>query len=320
MILVVGLSPAWQRTLVFEEIIPGKVNRANHVSETASGKGVNVARVASILGAEVTLLTVAGGMCGRLLTTQLMRQELKARVMTVKSETRICQTLLSRSTTTELVEEAGALSSAEVRDVVRAFRMLVREADLVVLTGTVPKGCGDNFYARLVDESTRRGVRVLIDTQQAQLRNALTRLPFLVKINRDELAAATRVDCTGRTSLLPALRKLMRHGPQWAVITDGPKNIHVSESPGIQTCTFTPPQVEAKNTIGSGDAMMAGIALGLLQGRSPPEAARLGAACGAANAMTAEPGYVRKTDVARLFLASARLSDNPPGRLCWTRN
>src|SRR5271154_5955016 len=155
MILIVGLSPAWQRTLVFEEIIPGKVNRATRVTETASGKGVNVARVASILGAEVKLLTVAGGNRGRLLKAQLKRQGLNVRVVPVKAETRICQTLLSIGPTTELVEEAGPLASGEVKELLRAFRPDVRKADLVVLTGTVPGGCGDDFYARLIDESAR---------------------------------------------------------------------------------------------------------------------------------------------------------------------
>src|SRR5207249_1617308 len=102
MILVVGLSPAWQRTLVFEDFIPGKVNRATRVSEMASGKGVNVARVASILGAPVRLLTVAGGTRGRLLKAQLAIQGLDARIVPVKAETRICQTLLTPKGTMEL--------------------------------------------------------------------------------------------------------------------------------------------------------------------------------------------------------------------------
>src|ERR1035441_8183088 len=99
MILVVGLSPAWQRTLEFDEIVPGKVNRAVRISETASGKGVNVTRVASILGADVKLLTVAGGQRGRLLKVQLKRQGLTTSVVPVKVETRICQTLLARNAT-----------------------------------------------------------------------------------------------------------------------------------------------------------------------------------------------------------------------------
>jgi tagatose 6-phosphate kinase len=202
---------------------------------------------------------------------------------------------------TELVEEAGPLISTEVRTVLRAFSREVRRADLVVLTGTVPKGCGDDFYARLIDESARHGVRVLIDAQKAQLQNALKQRPFLVRINRDELAAAT----TNHKGVMPALRKLMKLGPHWAVISDGAKRIYVSETPGARASTFTPPRVKAKNPIGSGDAMMAGIAVGLMRKQSVLNAVRFGTACGAANAMTAEPGFVRIKDVKRL---------------CWTLN
>jgi tagatose 6-phosphate kinase len=284
MILIVSLSPAWQRTLEFDKIIPGKVNRAKRVSEMASGKGVNVARVAAILGAEVRLLTVAGGARGRLLRAQLQGQRFGACVMSVKAETRICQTLLCNGEATELVEEAGALHGSEVKEVLHAFAMEVRKAKLVVLTGTVPNGCGDGFYARLVEESRRRGMRVLVDAQKAQLQNALKQRPFLVKINRDELAAVTHL-----------------RGARWAVITDGAKAVRVTDGSSGRPSIVKPPRVKAKNPIGSGDAMLAGVAVGLLEGRPMVEAVRLGVACGAANAMTIEPGFVRLSDVKRLY-------------------
>jgi len=300
MILVVGLSPAWQRTLVFREFLSEKVNRATHVSETASGKGVNVARVASSLGADVRLLTVAGGARGKLLRENLERQPFGMRVVPVNAETRICQTLLGGEGATELVEESGALSSTEAKNVLRAFAAEVRKVRLMILTGTVPKGCGDDFYGRLVAQSQRQGVPVLIDAQKAQLLNALRRRPFLAKINRDELAAATGVNCDQRSGVSRALRRLLKNGPQYAVITDGAKSVNVSEKPGQTLTMLKPPRVAAKNPIGSGDAMMAGIAVGLMRGKSVLDAVRLGVACGAANAMTAEPGLVRLTDVKRL--------------------
>jgi tagatose 6-phosphate kinase len=305
MILVVGLSPAWQRTLLFENFIPSKVNRAKHVGETASGKGVNVARVASILGAKVRLLTVAGGHRGQLLEKSLRETGIGARIIRVEAETRICQTLLARNTATELVEETGPLSGAEIKNVLRAFAAEVKRADVVVLTGTVPKGCGNDFYARLVDVSEGHGARVLIDAQDAQLRKALRRRPFLVRVNRDELMVAARVECDGKSGVLRALDELMRDGPQWAVISDGAKSVHVGGNSGKRVVALKPPRVKARNAIGSGDAMMAGIAVGLLRGRSVLDAVRLGMACGAANAMTVEPGFVRLPDVRRL---------------CWTRN
>ena len=77
MILVVGLSPAWQRTLEYERFVVGKVNRAKQITEIASGKGVNVVRVAQQLGAKARLLTVAGGRRGALLK--------KSRVETVSA-------------------------------------------------------------------------------------------------------------------------------------------------------------------------------------------------------------------------------------------
>jgi len=266
---------------------------------------VNVARVATILGAKIRLLTVAGGDRGKLLEKSLRENGIRARVICVKSETRICQTLLARDTTTELVEEAGPLSAAEVRNVTRAFAAEVRRVDLVVLTGTVPKGCGDDFYARLVDESARYRVPVLIDAQAAQLRTALKRTPFLVRVNRNELIAATRAGRSGEPRVLRGLGKVMRDGTQWAVISDGAKRVYVGERSGRRVLTLQPPRVRARNPIGSGDAMMAGIAVGLSRGLSTPDAVRLGVACGTANAMTLEPGFVRLLDVRRL---------------CWTLN
>ena len=281
MILVLGLSPAWQRTLEFRRFVPGKVNRAVRVSEIASGKGVNVARVAKQIGADVRLLTLAGGPRGELLVGSLKSQRIPSHVVQVEAETRICQTLLDGKAVTELVEEAGALRAVEVARVVGAFERELRRARLVVLTGTVPPDCGDDFFARLVADTR---VPVLIDVQGRQLVNAVRSGVFLVRINRDELAAVPKLD---------------RDGVQWLAISDGARPVSVIH--GREMFRLQPPRVRVVNSVGSGDAMMAGIATGLWRGESPVEAIRLGIACGAANALTLTPGFVRRADVNRLL-------------------
>jgi fructose-1-phosphate kinase PfkB-like protein len=97
-----------------------------------------------------------------------------------------------------------------------------------------------------------------------------------------------------------ALNKLVNRGPHHAVITDGAKSVYVLGNSDHAVMRLIPPRVQAKNPIGSGDAMMAGIAVGLVRGESFTEAVHLGIACGAANAMTMEPGFVRLADVKRL--------------------
>jgi tagatose 6-phosphate kinase len=301
-ILVVGLSPAWQRTLEYERFVVGKVNRAKRVSETGSGKGVNVTRVAQQLGGKARLLTVAGGHRGELLEKSLREQGIDVHIVHVSAETRICQTLLAQGfPTTELVEEAGALTKKEVRAILSCFEMEVRKAGLVVLSGTVPRRCGDDFYARLVREANRRGIPVLVDTQRGQLMNAVRQKPLLVKINRDELAAATGARCDRARGLRVAGRRLAKLGAQWIVVTHGSDEVHVFAGHDAKGWAFKPPRVDARNPIGSGDAMLAGIACGLGQGRTMLEAVRWGIACGAANAMTAMPGFVRRADAGRLL-------------------
>ena len=284
MILVVGLSPAWQRTLTFEDFTLRKVNRAKYVSETASGKGVNVVRVAKQLGASVRLLTVAGGRRGDQLQRSLKEQGIDARIVRVKSETRICQTLLADGTVTELVEEAGPMSRSEVRAVEVRFASEIGNAKVLVLTGTVPRGCGDDFYARLIRKARAAGVPVLIDAQAKQLMNAVKAKPSVVRINRDEFRAVP---------------KLTRDCGEWFVISDGAQSVSVHH--GSKTILLAPPRVKLVNSIGSGDAMLAGIACGLLRGQTTAESVRLGIACGAANAMTPTPGFVRLADVKRLL-------------------
>ena len=55
------------------------------------------------------------------------------------------------------------------------------------------------------------------------------------------------------------------------------------------------------NPIGSGDSVAAGFTAGLAAGKSPVDCAKLGIACGAANALTPTPGVVRPEDVQRLL-------------------
>ncbi|UHA76058.1 hypothetical protein KIK04_13560 [Paenibacillus sp. 481] len=61
------------------------------------------------------------------------------------------------------------------------------------------------------------------------------------------------------------------------------------------------PQVEAVNTVGSGDAMVAGIIVGEKRGMSVVDRLRFGAACGTANVLMPSAGLVRREDIMKLL-------------------
>src|SRR5690348_2984252 len=111
MIVCVGTTPVYQRSMVFERLVPDDVNRATEVSAYASGKSVNVARVLHTLGERPELVGFEGGLTGTALALDLKAAGIPHCLVNVGPPTRECITLIDRSagTATELVEEARAV-------------------------------------------------------------------------------------------------------------------------------------------------------------------------------------------------------------------
>ena len=202
-----------------------------------------------------------------------------------------------------MVEEGRPLSRKEVAEVMRTFARLLDRTAMVILCGSVPKGCGEDFHARLTRMAAKRAIPVLVDAQVMQLRNAVREHPFAVRITRDELAEATGMSCHTTVGVVRAARKLVARGAQWAIISDGGNPVTALDA--ARCWRIRPPRIKVGNPIGSGDAMMAGIAVGLAQTRDMREALRLGIACGAANAMTAT-SVEMEVRVARKLMALVR--------------
>ncbi|MEO6434978.1 MAG: PfkB family carbohydrate kinase, partial [Tepidisphaeraceae bacterium] len=122
--------------------------------------------------------------------------------------------------------------------------------------------------------------------------------PFLVKPNRAELAKTLDISIELDAALRDAIKRLIAMGPAWAIVTQGKDGAIVSD--GSRFWRVRSPKIVAVNPIGSGDSLAGGLACALSRGQQMPEAAKLGIACGAANAMTLLPGHVRPDDVAAL--------------------
>src|SRR5258708_3397627 len=71
MILCLGTTPVYQRTMVFDRVTPDAVNRAREVHDYASGKSVNVARVVHTLGEPLLATGFVGGGRGEALLRDL---------------------------------------------------------------------------------------------------------------------------------------------------------------------------------------------------------------------------------------------------------
>ena len=307
MILCVGLTPTVQRTLRFDRLSLGEVNRAHEVLQTASGKGVNVARVVTLLGGDARLVQILGGDSGRWVAGTLDRERIGHQTVWTNDDapTRTCTTLLTEDApTTELVEEARSVEPHDAALIEAACLSALFDASALCLSGSLPPGIDAGFYARMVAKAHALGIPAVVDAQKAPLHAALAARPFLVKPNREEAAATLGFPLTGdaQTDARTAIAELTAAGAQWALVSMGRDGSLLGDSTDLWR--ITPPTVAVINPIGSGDALAAGTLFAhITRGMPLPDACAFGTACGAANCLTPTSGVVDAREVERLWAA-----------------
>lgn len=287
--------------MTFASLHLDAVNRAAAVSRTASGKSINVARVARTLGAKVMATGFVGGDAAAFMRRDLDAAGIRHDFVDVEPTTRTCVTVIDQAagSATELIEESKPVGPDAWDRLLGRLDAHLRTADALVMSGSLTPGAPEDFYARCAARATAHGVRCVVDAAGEPLRLALAARPFLVKPNRAELARTLGVDTSTDAALRDAMRQVVALGAQWAIVTLGGEGAIASD--GSAFWRIAVPKVEVVNPIGSGDAFAAGLAVALTCGEAMPEALALGAACGVANALTRVAGHVRPDDVASLM-------------------
>ena len=305
MILCIGLSPTVQRTLIFEQFVPGQVNRARETIVTASGKAVNVARVISLLEGAPHLVQIVGGDSGRFIAHCLEKQGIANTSVIVQDNapTRTCSTLLADGQSpTELVEEVPPIADGDIAAVRSAARPLLPHSRALCLSGSFPPGVPARFYADLIHEANALGVITIVDAQKAPLALALKEHPFLVKPNVDEAFATLALTRTesDEADAATAVAALQEAGSTWALVSMGKAGSLLGGEGGLWH--ITPPTVDAINPIGSGDSLTAGLVYAHIRlGKPIPEAAVFGTACAAANCLSLTSGVIDPKNVQQLL-------------------
>ncbi|HEV7902687.1 MAG TPA: 1-phosphofructokinase family hexose kinase [Pyrinomonadaceae bacterium] len=300
MILIVNLNLAVDHLVEVDELRAGEVQRSLGERRQVGGKGVNVARVLKTLCEPSRLLGFTGGSAGELIEEGLRAEGIKLRSTRVRGESRTCLIINDRSRREQTVINApgASIGDEEFRRFETGYARSLPGAEFVVITGSLPPNLPADTYAQLIEAARSCGKRVLLDCAGAPLRLALEARPFLVKINGAEASellhapAVTDFDGAAR-----ATRELRGRGAESAMITLGAQGAVLDS--GDARYRFDAPRVAAANSVGSGDATLAGLAFGLRRGWTMQESGALAVAAGAANALHGA-GACSKEEIAEL--------------------
>ncbi|RNB87177.1 1-phosphofructokinase family hexose kinase [Brevibacillus fluminis] len=302
MIVTVTLNAAIDKTYVLSSFTTGALHRPQQVLSLAGGKGINVARVARTLGIEVTATGFIAGYNGKMIAEGCAKQAITPSFCEIAGESRTCMTFLDASSgsVTEVLESGPAVDPEAFASFRAHLGKLAAQARYVVMSGSLPQGLVADSYKLLIEEIKAAGAIPVLDTSGEALARALPAEPFLIKPNRAEAEALLGYPLADLEARRKAVADLMRLGARHVLLSLGEEGALLGGGTFLYELPALP-QGPVVNPVGCGDALLAGVVTGLVRGYTLAEAATLGIACAATNAMSLGAGVVQIADVERLW-------------------
>lgn len=310
-IVTITMNPALDVTTFADRVVPTKKLRCAEPFYDAGGGGVNVAKVARVLGASAAAVYPAGGARGEQMSGLLDDDDVGEHIVRIDGETRECFTAIDSTSGLEyrFVTPGPELSEDEQERCLEALVAAARGAKYVVASGSFPPGVPGTFVRRLAAAAADAGARFVLDSSG----DALTSIDsgvHLVKPSLDELCEWAGKDLPTEADRIAAARVLVDSGVAEIVVVslgpDGALMVTADESVSVPAL-----EVDVRSAVGAGDSMVAGLVVGLLQERSLRDALSLGIACGTAALLTAGSHVCRREDVDRFDAASRGGTPHP---------
>jgi tagatose 6-phosphate kinase len=296
-ILCVSPNLCYDRILTVPGFALGGLHRAERATPLAGGKGFNVARAARALGERPVVTGFIGGTAGEAIARGAQSSGLTLDAVRVPGESRSCTIIVNPGQGETVINERGiAVDPRAVRALRRRVRRHSARAQAVVLSGSLPPGTPDDLFATLIADVAPRPT--ILDSSGEGLRRGLDAAPTVAKPNRLELEEAVGRRLGTPADVADAGRNLRDRGIAWVIVSLGDEGAVLVCANGAWH--LRAPSVERINAIGAGDTLAAALAVGLIWGLAPLEAALLGVAAAAADVLTELPGNVTAGMVASL--------------------
>ena len=274
MILTVTPNPALDHTLrVDDPLEAGAVARTDDTQFDAGGKGINVSKYLTALAAETTATGFLGDPFGGLVRDRLDAAGVPGDFVDIEASTRVNTTILAPDGEYKVNQNGPEVGVDAVDELLRTVER--HDPDAVLVAGSLPPGVDPTAVDRLAragawETTVDVGGAVLADLEAAYA---------LCKPNREELAAATGRPVDTVEACLDAAEALRGGTFRRVVASLGPDGAVMATPEGSYHAAAL--STDVVDTVGAGDALLAGVLAAFDREESPATALRSGVAAAA---------------------------------------
>jgi len=257
MVLTLTPNPSVDRTLAVAALVPGKAHRVRSASVEASGKGINVAMATAVNGGIARSVYPVGSADADRYALALRSAGVAPVAVPIAGEIRSNITVTDDAGTVTKIDEEGPVLAAGEVDALKAALLGADDGQgWVVASGSLPPGVPDDFFAQIAEALPDARRRLVIDTSGSALRSVIHADFAILKPNLDELQSVLSAELSDLGGVVDAAQSLRRPGSTMLVSLGAQGAVLVSDD---TVAYATAEAVEVRNTVGAGDALLAGF-------------------------------------------------------------
>lgn len=297
MIYCVVCNPVLDVLYQVDELQSGSCHSGVSSEYNPAGKGINIAKVVKELGEEVSVI-------GLMPENDKIRFRKFFETLGINSylytiEGNVCvNTIINERSTGNVthITDAGYKLSPRIQDEFQDFlEKHIQQNDVWALSGSLPQGFDANTYMKIIEICKKKSCRVMLDSMGLAFHMGVRAKPTMIKPNLEELEAFFSEPIEGVHHIALKGKRLLDMGIEYVFISLGADGMIAIHENDCLLCSV--PSVDVVDTIGSGDALVAGFLVAQTRNFSFIESCRMGVACGVSNALHTEPGVVENDQI-----------------------
>ena len=297
MIYTVTFNPSLDYILDLSELNMNHVNRTSAERILPGGKGINVSIVLHNLGVDNKAICFTSGFTGDALKTLLQQRDMNADFINISQGLTRINVKLRSGGETEINGQGPEIKSEDIAELYEKLGYLDEE-DYLVLAGSLPDTMSKSTYMDIMQMLQYNNSKIIVDATGELLLNVLPYKPFLIKPNNHELGNLFGVEVNTREDAVKYAKKLIEKGARNVLVSMSASGaVMVTEDGDVYEADA--PQGEVKNSVGAGDAMLAGFLAGYIKYEDIDKAFKLGICAGSASAFSEE--MATRDEVMKLY-------------------
>ena len=256
MIYTLTFSPSIDYIIDIDNVKIGDINRSKNDKFLPGGKGINVSVILSKLNRKSIAMGFLGGFSGNFIKDELDKLNIENDFINIDGISRI-NVKIEGNKETAINGSSPNISKDDIDKLIIKLNKL-QENDVLIISGNVPDCVSIDVFNNILNDLHKKNVEIIVDNKNEILMESLKYQPLLVKPNKEELEETFNVKLDNDEDIIKYAYYLKEQGAKNVIVSLGDKGaILIDNNNNVYKENAKIGKVI--NTVGAGDALVAGF-------------------------------------------------------------